>query len=176
MKMPHVFSASAAAVLATAIAAFAQSAPQSASPTAQANKQQETPVTLVGCVIRETEYRKANESGKGGALGTGVGSGNEFVLVNASRITAGLPPSNRECSTASGGEAYELTGNREKELEQFVGRRVEITGMVKEAKTTQTAEGTTRPTGGFDPIKRDLKRSRSRSLRSVSLRPVRAPR
>ena len=50
-----------------------------------------------------------------------------------------------------------MTGNREKELEQFVGRRVEITGTVKEAKTTQTPEGATRPTGGFDPINRDLK-------------------
>ena len=89
MKTPHLCSASAAFVLATAIAAFAQSAPQPASPTAQANRQQETQVTVVGCVIRETEYRKANESGKGGALNTGVGSGNEFVLVNASRITAG---------------------------------------------------------------------------------------
>jgi hypothetical protein len=90
-------------------------------------------------------------------LGTGAGSGNEFVLVNASRITAGAPPSNSDCSAASGGEAYELTGNREKELEQFVGRRVEITGTVKPARTTQTAEGTTRPTGGFDPLKQDLK-------------------
>ena len=157
MKIPHVFIASAAGVLAMTIGAFAQSAPQSASPAAQADRQQETPVTLVGCVMRETDYRKANDSGKGGALGTGVGSGNEFVLVNASRITAGLPPSNSECSTASGGETYELTGNREKELEQFVGRRVEITGMVKEAKTAQTPEGTTRPTGGFDPIRQDLK-------------------
>lgn len=156
MKIPHMLSAGAAIVLAMAIAALAQSAPQP-SPAAQANRQQETPVTLVGCLMRETEYRKANDAGKGGALGTGVGGGNEFVLVNASRITAGLPPSNSECSTASGGEAYELTGNREKELEPFVGRRVEITGMVKEAKIGQTAEGTTRPTGGFDPIRQDLK-------------------
>jgi hypothetical protein len=137
--------------------AFAQSPQQPANPSPQANRQQETPVTLVGCLMRETDYRKANESGRGGALGTGVGSGNEFVLVNASRITAGPPPSSRDCSGATGGEAYELTGNREKELAQFVGRRVEITGTVKEAKTTQTAEGTTRPTGGFDPIRQDLK-------------------
>ena len=38
-------------------------------------------VTMTGCVVRESEHTNA----RGGALGSGVGAGNEFVLANASR-------------------------------------------------------------------------------------------
>ena len=166
MKTQHVFSASAAAVLAMTMAAFAQ-APQSASPAtqtraqsdAQSSKQPAAPVTLVGCVQRESEYRKTNDSGRGGPAATGLGLGNEFVLVNAMKTTAGgsASTSAADCSAASGGTAYELTGNRERELAKYVGRRVEITGTLKAAKTTTAAAGEPKPTGGFDPLKQDLK-------------------
>lgn len=133
-------------------------------------------MTLVGCVQREAEYRQANEGGRGGAMGTGLGVGNEFVLTNASNApasgsqtamsgttsptgsttagtsgtatttgtgttgsatgtTTGTPttPSHTEhsgMSVSAGGQAYALTGDREKELEQYVGQRVEIVGQV----------------------------------------------
>jgi hypothetical protein len=167
MKIPHVFSASAATVLAMTMAAFAESAqsqsppaPQGQAPAAaQAGKQPETPVTLVGCVMRESEYRKANSAGRGGPAATGAGLGNEFVLVNATKGAAGASASAADCSSASAaaGEAYELTGNRERELDKFVGRRVEITGTLKQAKTEPGAGGEPKPTGGFDPLKQDLK-------------------
>jgi hypothetical protein len=167
MKTQHMFSASAAAVLAMTMAAFAQ-APESASPAtqtraqadAQTSKQPATSVTLVGCVQREADYRKANDSGRGGPVATGVGLGNEFVLVNAMKTTAGGSASKAgaDCSAApSGGEAYELTGNRERDLAKYVGRRVEITGTMKAAKTTTAPAGEPKPTGGFDPLKQDLK-------------------
>lgn len=182
MKTQHIFSASAAAVLALTMAAFAQvpqsasrsneaQAPQtpspSTSPTAprtpsassQAGKQPETPVTLVGCVMRETDYRKANDKGRGGPVATGLGQGNEFVLVNATKLTPGATPpgATGQCGATTSGEAYELSGNREKELEKLVGRRVEITGTLKEAKTAAGAAGQPTPTGGFDPLRQDLK-------------------
>jgi hypothetical protein len=158
MKTQHVFSASAAAVLAMTMAAFAQ-APQPASSAPQAGRQPETPVTLIGCVMRETDYRKANNSGRGGPAATGVGLGNEFVLVNATKVTSGATPSASagECGVSAAGEAYELTGNRERDLEKYVARRVEITGTLKEAKTTTGVAGEAKPTGGFDPLKQDLK-------------------
>src|SRR4029453_17957890 len=34
-------------------------------------------VTVVGCVIREREYRKVHRDGKGGAFGLGMGGGKE---------------------------------------------------------------------------------------------------
>jgi hypothetical protein len=159
MKTQHVFSASAAAVLAMTMAAFAQS-PQTASPStaSQAGRQSQTPITLVGCVMRETDYRKANDSGKGGPLGTGLGRGDEFVLVNAAKVASGsTPPATAgECGVSAAGEAYELGGQHEKSLAKLVGRRVEIDGILKEAKTT-TASGEAKPTGGVDPLKQDLK-------------------
>ena len=160
MKTPHVFTASAAAVLAMAIAAFAQE-PQSSRPAteAQTAKQTATAVTVVGCVQREADYRKANDAGRGGVAATGVGQGNEYVLVNASKVSAGAaaPAGKADCASTAAGEAYELTGNRERELEKFVGRHVEISGMLKEAKTTTGPDGTAKPTGGFDPLRGDLK-------------------
>ena len=182
MKTQHITSASAAAVLMVSMAAFAQT-PQSSSPSTQtptpsteaaspssqanqqstqANRQPETPVTLVGCVMRETDYRKANDSGKGGPVGTGIGRGNEYVLVNAMKTTAGNSnaASSIDCASATGsgglGQAFELGGSGEKDVANYVGQRVEITGTLKEAKTT-TASGEAKPTGGFDPLKQDLK-------------------
>lgn len=158
MSIRHVFSISAAAMLTVVMAAFAQTAEQ------QTTETQETQVTLVGCIQREADYRRANDSGRGGPVGTGLGLGNEFVLVNAS-----MPPgADIDCTTAGTGEAYELTGNRERELEGFVGRRVEITGMRKKADTVAG-----RPTGGFDPLGQDL---RLYEVNVTSFREVAAPR
>lgn len=103
---------------------------------------EETPISLVGCVQRETDYRQQNDSGRGGFLGFGGGLGDEYVLVHAARGTAGAPA---DCTTATGGEAFELTGSGEEDLEGFVGRRVSIHGTLKEAEVDAA---TGRPTGG----------------------------
>ena len=101
-----------------------------------------TPISLVGCIQRETEYRRQNNSGKGGFLGFGGGLGNEYVLVNASRGADGVFG---DCTTATGGEAYELTGSGESDLDDFVGQRVAIAGIRKEAEVDVE---TGQPTGG----------------------------
>ena len=103
---------------------------------------EEAPISLVGCVQRETDYRRQNDSGRGGFLGFGGGLGDEYVLVNASRGAAG--PAG-DCTTRTGGEAYELTGPAEDDLEAYVGRRVVISGTRKEAEVDRA---TGRPTGG----------------------------
>ena len=105
-------------------------------------KAEATPIALAGCIQRETEYRQQNNSGKGGFLGFGGGLGDEYVLVNASRGVDGVFG---DCTTATGGEAYELTGSAEDDLERFVGQRVAITGTRKEAEIDVE---TGRPTGG----------------------------
>jgi hypothetical protein len=99
-----------------------------------------TPISLIGCIQREADYRRQHGSGKGGFLGFGGGLGNEYVLINASPRRG-----SRACATASGGEAYELTGSEEGDLKPFVGQRVAITGTRKAAEI-DTATG--RPTGG----------------------------
>lgn len=173
MKTQHVFGASAATVLVVTMAAFAQT-PQTSRPATPAgqssaeaqgasqdrgSQQAETAVTLVGCVMREADYRKATNEGKGGPVGTGLGRGDEFVLVNAKKTTAGAASTAKvDCSSATAsGEAYELSGSGEKNVGQYVGRAVEINGTLKPAKTETGPAGEAKPTGGFDPLKQDLK-------------------
>jgi hypothetical protein len=156
MNIRHAWTVLGAAVLSSALA-FAQSNDQSSATASQVEN--ETPITLVGCLQRESDYRQQNDAGRGGVVGTGLGRGNEYVLINASR--AGGAPAEVDCAAASG-EAYELTGDQEKQLEPYVGRRIEIAGMLKHADTEPKAVGTsgastTRPEGGFDPIGQDLR-------------------
>jgi hypothetical protein len=143
MRTRHLLSAIATAAL-TSTAAFAQS-----------SRQPETQVTLVGCVQREADFRKTYDLGKGGTAGTGIGRGNEYVLINASRGTTAAP--NVDCSFQGQPEAYELTGRRERDLGPYVGKVVQISGTLKEAKTKPLASGQQAPTGGFDPLKKDLR-------------------
>jgi len=120
---------------------------------------QDERVTVVGCVMREADYRKAQDAGKGGPLGTGLGSGNEFVLTNAS--AKGAAAGQSAVGTSGSATAYELTGSAEKQAEQFVGKRVEISGTLKPAEM-----GASGPTGGptagapprgVDVVSKDLK-------------------
>jgi hypothetical protein len=150
-----------AAVLSSTVV-LAQSGTSDGSSQTVKSTEEATSVTLVGCLQRENDYRKANDIGRAGAIGLGLGSGDEFVLANASAVgSAGAQASDIDCSSATTGDAYELTGKREDELKSLVGHVVQITGIQKKAEVEQ-AVGTSganaaRPTGGVDPLKRDLR-------------------
>ena len=130
-------------VVASAVLSSAVALAQTNDQASRKSEAEETPITVVGCVQRESDYRRQNDTGQGGVLGTGAGIGNEFVLVDSAGDCGKLAP---------GAAAYELTGKGEPELEAFVGRRVEITGIMKSAELT--VDG--RAAGGVDPIGRDL--------------------
>jgi hypothetical protein len=161
----HVCGASAVGMLAVTVSAFAQSSqPTTSSAQAASNSQSGTPITLVGCLQREADYRRATDAGRGGVAATGAGLGNEFVLVNASAAGAGsAADASADCSAATGGQAYELTGSRERDLEQYVGKRVELIGMLKRGDDAIAPVGTAgatppaRPSGGFNPLGQDLR-------------------
>jgi hypothetical protein len=151
-----------AVVSGASMAVFAQATerpgpPTNSPPLAAQTQQQPAPsvpfegsVTLVGCVQREADYRRAQNAGRGGAAGTGAGVGNEFVLVSASTAIAGATPSDAPTPGAPpaepvtvgtpgrAGGAYELTGPAEGQLEQYVGRRVEIVGKMKSGPTAKS--------------------------------------
>jgi len=106
-----------------------------------ASAQTSTPaqaVTVTGCVQSEATFRKATDAGKGGVAGTGVGVANEFVLTNVSG------------TTASAGNAFELTGPNEGQAAQHVGKRVEIVGKLTGGETN-AAGPTGGPTAGAPP-------------------------
>jgi hypothetical protein len=133
--------------------------------------QEARPITLVGCVMREYQYRDMYGPGLSGPRGAGLGGRNEYMLVDAHEIGAGVATAaantaitaattdTTACPPAPGTfpNAYELTGRREEEVAPWLGKRVEVTGIRKEAhaKPVGTA-GLLRPTGGFDPLGHEL--------------------
>lgn len=150
--------------------------PQTPTQTAQKDMQHEghdaaKQVTIVACVQREADYRREKNLGAGGAVGTGAGVGNEFVLINASMASpAAAAATGTQPETATGtsgtmaagaGQAFEVSGEKESELEQYVGKRVEIVAKVKPAETgpTGTTGGATAgtPPTGVDITSPDLK-------------------
>jgi hypothetical protein len=125
-------------------------------------KKDSEPITVAGCVQKEADYRKANDKGRAGVAGTGIGADNEFVLINVKTTTAGGP-------------AYELTGANEKLAAAHVGHRVEITGTLKpgEAGASGATGGATagKPPKGVDVVSKDL---RLRELEVASVKMIAA--
>ena len=166
MKTPIAAGTCLAAALALGTVAFAQSTAQSQPPTPPASQTatQAAPaaeVTITGCVQKEDDYRAANNLGKGGAAGTGAGSGNEFVLIGATITPAGAVGTSGTTPPAAAPMAFELTGENESKVAEFVGKRVEIVGKLKPAE--MGAAGPTggatagKPPAGVDVASKDLK-------------------
>jgi hypothetical protein len=112
-------------------------------------KQGDRQVTVTGCVQSEADYRSAQDKGRGGVAGTGVGVANEFILSNAS--SAGDAKKGADAAAA-----YELTGANEKLAAPHVGHRVEITGTLK-AGSASGGPTAGAPPRGTDVVSKDLK-------------------
>ena len=112
--------------------AQAQSRTQTTTPAASQNASAGQSVMVVGCIQSEADYRKARNLGRGGTAGTGVGVGNEFVLIDPKMTSSGASPSAGASTgtTGAAAQAYKLTGVNEGKASEFVGKRVEITGML----------------------------------------------
>jgi hypothetical protein len=183
MKARAFGSVCVAAVLASGMVLAAQGAGQQPSqpqtqPSTRSSADEQ--ITVTGCIQREADYRRAHDAGKGGAVGTGVGVGNEFVLTNASASTTtpGAPPAEPSSptgtagTTAAGSMAYELTGTNEGQASQFVGRRVEISGRLKPAETSAGGKPTGGATAGEPPKGVDVT-SKDLTLRELEVTSVR---
>lgn len=118
---------------------------------ARAQATREGEVALVGCVEMERDYRARKESGRGGALGSGVGVGNEFVLTNAKPAPAGR----RGQAAGTSGADYEVSGKLEKDLLRYVGRQVEVIGTIEKGSGTMSSINVTlwHPVGDYCPGK-----------------------
>jgi hypothetical protein len=177
MKSLHFCGVCATSVLAFNMAAFAQATPQQAATTNLSGAQQTTAdqqVTVTGCIQREADYRRARDAGRGGVAGTGVGAGNEFVLINSSMSGAAGTPTGTAGSSSTSMVAYELTGANEGQATQHVGRRVEISGKLKAAEVAPSGRPTGgatagKPPEGIDIAGQDLK---LRELEVTSIRQV----
>ena len=131
---------------------------------AQTDKERDParPITLVGCIMREADFRDMYGPGRSGPRGAGIGLRNEYMIVDAHETgTAGSGVVERTgtCPPEPGTfpTAYELTGPREKEAAAFVGHRVQLSGTEKAANTRPVGTtGVRQPTGGFDPLGHEL--------------------
>jgi|SRR5688572_16120171 len=140
-----------AAALSLSMAAFAQTPAQqpaqpqprtqTATPASQKAESAPQTVTMVGCIQGEADYRKAGNLGRGGTAGTGVGVGNELVLIDATITSAGAPPPAGAATGTTGAAArdYKLTGANEGKAVQFRGKRVEIIGTIKPAPASPSS-------------------------------------
>ncbi|PYR92151.1 MAG: hypothetical protein DMF84_14560 [Acidobacteria bacterium] len=164
---PKLLSSSLAAafvfsLIVSAQAPAQQSAPSpTQQPTATSDQQKDATspqsITVSGCVLKESSVLK---KGALGTAGMGIGMGDEFVLTQAklnesktatekpeAQATAAQP--NEPAGTAGTGnnfgKVYRLTGEKENDLKNYVGQRVEIVGMFKhqeDAKAEAAAVGT----------------------------------
>ena len=186
MKCSRILSVAAIAslnlIVLTPRGTSAQSQQQSGAATTQQNRSSlREPVTIVGCVQREADYRRTHDAGRGGVAGTGVGAGNEFVLTSASMSTGGAAAAGSArtdadkptatTGAAGGGAAYELTGPDEGQLAKHINKRVEITGMLKAAEVGTSGAPTGGPTAGTPPRGVDVT-SKDLKLREVEVSSV----
>jgi hypothetical protein len=175
----------AATALSLSMAAFAQTTgpqpaqprprPQTTAPAAQQAGSAGQTVTLVGCIQAEADYRRAGNLGRGGAGGTGVGVGNELVLIDA-KITDGARPAAGAATgttTGAAGQDYKLTGANEGKAVQFRGKRVEITGTLKPSEPASPA-ATRRATSGAPPPEIDVFAGEDLKLPELQVTSVRA--
>jgi hypothetical protein len=141
----------------TAVAALLTAAPSALAQTSPQSSDAALTQTYSGCLMKETDFRRAHNLGDG-QLG-GVGLGDEFVLVDvkvspakataAPMTTATTPASAASAASASTtpcadrGVAYRLTGSAEEQLKQLVGRQLDVQGRFKHAD--DAAAGGTRP-------------------------------
>ena len=170
--MRMLFSGAAVALL--SVATFAQTPGQTPSPTqvqrpapASGIAAGQEQVTVLGCVQKEADFRKTQDAGRGGVVGTGVGVGNEFILANATMSTADAAGSTAATT------AFELTGPNEGQAQQFVGRRVEVVGKIKAAETSASGAPTGGPTAGAPPSGVDVA-SKDLKLREIEITSIRA--
>ena len=163
MRSTFLCACCATAALSLGMAASAQTTGQQPAlprtqTTSPAPRQTGQTVVVLGCIQSEADFRKARNLGRGGSAGTGVGVGNEFVLIDPKIASAGGPPRAGTTTGTTGAPAqpYKLTGANEGKVSKFVGKRVEITGTLKPVAPTAAAAPATGPTAGGRPPQIDV--------------------
>jgi hypothetical protein len=133
-------------------------------------------VTVIGCVQPETSVIKGNP------MTSATGMGDEFVLTNSklSKGTSAMdepttptepttaPPVGTSGSPSNFGRVYRVTGDKENDLKQYVGQRVQISGAFKkdeDAKNELSAVGTSGRSG-------DLTRENTPEITIIAVKPT----
>lgn len=123
-------------------AALALTAMPAAAQSAKAKEIAPKEITLIGCVDTEKDYRTALDARKGGPLGSGAGQSNEFVLVKSTAAPKnGEKQTSKEAVATAGLQGdYLLGGKTEDELKRYIGRQVEVVGVVEPFRANKNAK------------------------------------
>jgi hypothetical protein len=126
---------------AIAIAALPATVQSQATKGADSAAKNGSKVTLIGCVQLEKDYRADLSAKKGGPLGSGLGQGNEYVLVKAKPAPTSGERQTQQNAVATAGEQgdYLLTGKTEDGLKLAIGREVEVVGTVEPFRPNKNA-------------------------------------
>jgi len=130
------------------VTAFAQT--QSRASSAQQGKSAKgdttRQITVVGCLVKEADYRRAHGLGKAGVGGMRTGS--DFVVVDAKTVAAGETASapagvaaGGSCTEQATGQAYRMAGKMEGALKPLAGHYVVITGQFEHGHDAEAAAG-----------------------------------
>lgn len=161
MRPSQITGIATAAFLSVTVSTFAQTpTPQTPTPqtpatqTAAPQEKTAAPQTFTGCLMSESDYRRAHNLGAGTVAGAGIGD--EYVLVDvmvspAKDAAATAPSTDAAVASAvaaigstskcaNQGTAYRLTGPNEEQLKSLVGRQVEIQGRFKDPTDPRTGE------------------------------------
>src|SRR5437667_8076120 len=132
------YTARAPRVLLLTALAQRQSRPPPAQPGKSAKGDTTRQITVVGCLVKEADYRRAHGLGKAGVGGMRTGS--DFVIVDAKTVAAGETASapagvaaGGSCTEQATGQAYRMAGKMEGALKPLAGHYVVITGQFEHA-------------------------------------------
>ncbi len=156
-----------ASVVAAALAVGAHAQAQQQPPAQQPQTSQMAnakAITIVGCVAKESDVLEAQASAS-------PGMGDEFVLTHAWLKTSESPMGSEAKSDApanSLGKVYRTTGDKEESLKTYVGQRVQITGMFKDAEDATRELGATGTSGSSAAPKPTIENTPEFTIQSVT--------
>ena len=134
-----LFGWSAAGVVALAAGLAAQEPPAYPQPRTPAAQEQKATVTVEGCLVREQDVpgRKPNVAERAGVM-------EDYILTNAKMVKGTAPQASTAKPGAPTGTAgtsamYDVKGIDDKQLKQFVGKRVQIDGTFADVTRSPTA-------------------------------------
>jgi hypothetical protein len=136
-------------------------------------------ITVAGCAQKEADILKRPPGGNVAM----IGMDDEFVLTNAAlkgaqpttAPEAAVPePAGTSGSPTNFGKVYRVTGDKEKELKNYLGKRVEIVGTFKHDDDARRELGAV-ATSGKPPVTGELTTANTPEITIESIQVLAAP-
>lgn len=153
------------------LSAQAQQPPAQQQPSSSAMAQAQNAVTIVACVQKESDVLKPRMP-----MPATPGLGDEFVLTNVS-LKSDAPSATPDSAAAPAqpatgaqkyGKVYRATGEKEKELQSYVGQRVEVAAVFKNAADATRELGATGTSGSAAPVELTVQNTPELTIQTIT--------